>query len=56
MKFGAFGSETAFSAEALAFLLNGSRRGEGSGDDPPPADWLSDAAWGMILALSSLEG
>lgn len=58
LKFGAFGGETEFSEEALAFLLKGGRRGDGggSGDDQPPADWLSDTAWRMILALSSLEG
>eukprot|EP00904_Undaria_pinnatifida_P003150 jgi/Undpi1/12836/HiC_scaffold_7.g02503.m1 len=50
--------ETSFSEEALAFLLKGGRRGDGgvAGDDPPPADWLSDSAWRMILALSTLDG
>lgn len=44
--------------EALGFLLKGARAGVGAGghDDPPPAEWLSDTAWGMVLALSSLDG
>lgn len=58
LKFGAFGGDAAFSVEALEFLLKGGRRGGASGevDDPPPADWLSDGSWAMVLALSSLDG
>eukprot|EP00752_Nemacystus_decipiens_P011484 g10196.t1 len=55
---GAFGGDTAYSAEALNFLLKGGRNAlaGGGGDDPPPADWLSESAWRMVLELSSLDG
>ncbi|CAM9099296.1 unnamed protein product [Ectocarpus fasciculatus] len=58
LKFGAFGGDTAYSAEALSFLLKGGRSvaAGGAGDDPPPAEWLSEAAWRMVLELSSLDG
>lgn len=57
-QFGAFGGDTAYSAEALSFLLKGghSTAAGGAGDDPPPAEWLSEAAWRMVLELSSLDG
>ena len=57
-QFGAFGGDTAYSAEALNFLLKGGRNAlaGGGGDDPPPADWLSESAWRMVLELSSLDG
>lgn len=57
-QFGAFGGDTAYSSEALTFLLKGGRNvlAGGGGDDPPPADWLSESAWRMVLELSSLDG
>lgn len=57
-QFGAFGGDTAYSAEALVFLLKGGRNAlaGGGGDDPPPAEWLSESAWRMVLELSSLDG
>lgn len=58
MKIGAFGEGAGFSSEALALMLKGVRRGDGEGvaDDPPPADWMPESTWRMVLALSNLNG
>ncbi|KAH8076432.1 dynein light chain binding protein [Aureococcus anophagefferens] len=41
-----------YTPEGLAFLLRGPR----SGGEDPPAPWVTEAAWGMVQALSSLTG
>ncbi|CAM9358663.1 unnamed protein product [Ascophyllum nodosum] len=62
LEFGVCGQDTGFSAEALTFLLRERHRenfdrGWGVANDyPPPVDWLSAAAWEMVLKLSSLQG